>query len=113
MTLESTNRWESLTAKVSAKYGGEPSEESLLFLIGLHEWGDYPPGEEKRVKADLIQLGVLVLLERAGFMRRTGVDAEGWPTWERTQPIPSWSPGEQRRFLREAIIDYFAEIWEL
>jgi hypothetical protein len=105
--------WETLLEAVQARYGGSPSEEALLFLVGLHEMGTYPEGEEKQVKADLIHVGTLTLLERAGFMRRTGTDAQGWPVWERTQPLPAWSPAEQRRFLREALIQYFGQIWEL
>ncbi|MCX7980084.1 MAG: hypothetical protein N3A68_03420 [Bacteroidia bacterium] len=105
--------WDALLEKVTQKYGTNPSEEALLFLIGLNTLGFYPEGEEKKVKTELIQLGTLVLLERAGYMRRTGTDSEGWPTWKRTQELPPWKPGEQRRFLREALLQYFSEIWEL
>lgn len=105
--------WESLCAEIERRYNCSASEELMLFLIGLNWMGGFPPGEEKIVKLNLIQLGTLILLERAGYVRQVGVDAEGWPQWERTKPLPSWTPGEQRAFLREALVQYFTEIWKL
>ncbi|MCS7297514.1 MAG: hypothetical protein RMK19_02695 [Bacteroidia bacterium] len=105
--------WESLCEEVKKRYSINPSEEVLLFLVGLHKMGFFPQGDEKTVKLNLIQLGGLVLLERAGYMREIGTDPEGWPLWERAQSLPSWTPGEQQRFIREALIQYFTEIWEL
>lgn len=105
--------WEELCREVENRYGVAASEELLLFLVGLNEKGDFPEGDEKLVKLNLIQLGTIVLLARAGYMRAIGHDAEGWPLWERTQPLPSWTPAQQRAFLQEALIQYFTEIWEL
>ncbi|MCS6894558.1 MAG: hypothetical protein NZZ60_00195 [Bacteroidia bacterium] len=105
--------WDRLAVEVERRFGAEISEELLLFLVGLNRMGRFPEGEEKLVKLELIQLGTLVILERAGYMREIGVDAEGWPQWQRLRPLPSWTPGEQRAFLREGLIRYFAEIWEL
>lgn len=105
--------WEALCAEVERRFGQPASEELLLFLVGLNERGDFPQGDEKVVKLNLIQLGTLVLLTRAGYMRLAGVDTEGWPLWERARPLPSWTPAQQRAFLREALIQYFTEIWQL
>ncbi|MCX8111825.1 MAG: hypothetical protein N3E49_01310 [Bacteroidia bacterium] len=105
--------WETLCAEIERRYAITPSEEVSLFLVGLNRMGYFPEGEERTVKLNLIQLGTLVLLERAGYVREVGQDQDGWPQWERTRPLPSWKPAEQRAFLRKALIEYFAEIWEL
>ncbi|GIV25733.1 MAG: hypothetical protein KatS3mg026_1425 [Bacteroidia bacterium] len=105
--------WEDLLKKVEKKFGLPPSEEALLFLIGLNELGTWPAGEERQVKADLIRLGTAVLLCRAGYLERVGTEAEGWPIYQRKALLPPWPAAEQRRFLREAILHYFAEIGEL
>lgn len=105
--------WDELCREVERRYGGTASEEALLFLVGLNEKGDFPDGDEKLVKLNLIQLGTIVLLARAGYMRLVGRDAEGWPLWERTASLPPWTPAQQRAFLREALIQYFTEIWKL
>jgi len=105
--------WEELLEKIEKRFGAPPSEEALLFLIGLNELGGWPAGEERQVKADLIRLGTAVLLCRAGYLERTGTDAEGWPVYERRAALPPWPAAQQRHFLREAILSYFAEIGEL
>ncbi|MDW8134273.1 MAG: hypothetical protein RMJ66_04325 [Bacteroidia bacterium] len=111
MSIE--EKCEDLLTKVAQRYGNRPSIEALLFLIGLNELGFYPEGDERRVKADLIHLGTLVLLERAGYARRVGEMRDRWPKWELSQNLPAWSPQEEENFLREAIIQYYAEIWSL
>lgn len=105
--------WEALEARIASQYGSASvSEEALLFLIGLHELGFYPEGEDKAVKTQLIQLGGAVLLERAGFLQRTGTDSEGWPTFTRLESLPPANPAEQRRFLRKQILLYFEGLWQ-
>lgn len=101
--------WEALVQRIQAEFEVESvSEEALLFLIGLEELGFYPEGEDKAVKLELIRLGGAVLLERAEFLRRTGTDKEGWPVFERVRPFPAWNPAQQRQFLRNQIVAYFA-----
>ncbi len=103
--------WEALVERIRAQFQVEEvSEEVLLFLVGLQELGFYPDGEDKKVKLELIRLGTAVLLERAGFLQRTGTDNEGWPIFVRHRPLPPANPADQRRFLRSQILDYFGAL---
>ncbi|MCS7152889.1 MAG: hypothetical protein N2253_07310 [Bacteroidia bacterium] len=105
--------WEKLCEEAERRYGKQPSEEFLLFLVGLNYMGRFPEGDERVVKLNLIQLGTLVLLARRGYVQEVGKDEQGWPHWEPLQALPSWTPAEEQAFLREVLIEYFAEIWEL
>ncbi|MEN2993598.1 MAG: hypothetical protein ABDH91_08630 [Bacteroidia bacterium] len=104
--------WDRLAQVLQRRFGKVPTLEELLFLVGLNELGYWPAGEDKQVKYDLIHLGFLTLLERAGYVRRQNTDAEGWPTWVWVQDPPHWDPLDEAAFLREALCAYFAQLWE-
>jgi hypothetical protein len=94
-----------------ARYGVAPKLEGLLLMIGMDVLGYWPQGDEKVVKQDLIALGAWRLLEWKGYAVRQGVDAEGWPQYDLTAPLPYQTAEKENEFLEEAAMAYFTEIW--
>ncbi|MCS6789750.1 MAG: hypothetical protein NZ580_02050 [Bacteroidia bacterium] len=115
MIPESTEKaWQQVQAQIAQRYGvPSPSVEGALFLIGLNELGFCPEGNSRQLKTDLIHLGALVLLARAGYLRCIGRTEDGWPRWEGLENLPSWHPDEEKSLLLQELTRYFAEIWEL
>lgn len=105
--------WQRVQEQMAQRYGvPAPSLEGALFLVGLNELGFCPPSDSRQLKMDIIHLGALALLARAGYIRRTGRTDEGWPCWEGLESLPKWSPDEEKVLLLQELIRYFAEIWE-
>ncbi len=94
-----------------ARYGVAPKLEGLLLMIGVDVLGYWPKGDERVVKQDLIALGAWRLLEWKGYAVQQGVDAEGWPQYELTAPPPYQTAEKENKFLEEAAMAYFTEIW--
>lgn len=93
------------------RYGVAPKLDGMLLMIGVDVLGYWPEGSEKIIKQDLIVLGVWRLLEWRGYAARRGTDAEGWPWYELTQPLPYQRQEKETEFLEQTARAYFAEIW--
>ncbi len=98
--------WEKACDWARARFGREPSVESLLFLIGIDSrGGEFEPRLKKEMKQDLIMDGTYAVLSEIGVYRRTG-DGAGW---ERIQTVPVLSELDQERLLQTAIARYLAK----
>ena len=74
-------RWWSLEAKLVERFGKKPDLETVLFLIGVQEFGDIKEKFTKEQKQDLMHVAVCSLL----------------------------SGSEQENFLKDHILLYFEE----
>lgn len=86
-----------------------PDMKTVLFIIGMQEYGQRIEGFTKEEKQDLIHIATCVLLSRDGFYTFTGLDDEGWPHFDLTKKLPFADLEEQERFLKIKIIEYLDE----
>ncbi len=86
-----------------------PDLKSVLFLIGIQEFGKWEGGFSKEEKQDLIHIATCTLLSRDGYYTFRGLDDEGWPHFDLTKTLPFDNLEGQERFLKLKVIEYFDE----
>lgn len=89
--------------------GALPDMKSVLFLVGIQEYGNWGDGFTKEEKQDLIHVATCVLLSRDGYYSFAGLDDEGWPHFNLVKTLPFESLEEQEHYLKIKIIEYFDE----
>jgi len=102
--------WEKVETFFQKNFDTEPhpSLEIILFLIGVQELGSGAQEYSKDDKLDLIHIAVCRLLEPYGYYQFTGYK-DGWPDYEKLQPLPNLKPNEQSLLMKKAIIQYFLD----
>ena len=100
-------RWWNLEAKLVERFGKKPDLETILFLIGIQEFGQIKEKFTKEQKQDLMHLAVCSLLSQSGYYEIEGVDAEGWPHFRQLKPMPEMDTIAQEFFLKDHILLYF------
>ena len=70
-------RWWTLEAKLVERFGKKPDVETVLFLIGIQEFGDIRPHFTKEQKQDLMHIAVCSLLSQSGYYEIDGYDDDG------------------------------------
>jgi hypothetical protein len=100
-------RWWNLEAKLADRFGKKPDLETILFLIGIQEFGDIKAKFTKEQKQDLMHIAVCSLLSHSGFYELEGVDADGWPHFRQLKPMPDMNAIEQENFLKDHVLLYF------
>ena len=100
-------RWWNLEAKLVERFGKKPDLETILFLIGIQEFGDIKEKFTKEQKQDLMHIAVCSLLSHSGFYELEGVDADGWPHFKQLKPMPDMNTIEQENYLKDHILLYF------
>ena len=102
-------RWWELESKLVERFGKKPDMETILFLIGIQEFGDIREKFTKEQKQDLMHGAVCSLLSRSGFYELEKIDEDGWPHFKQLKPMPDMNPFEQENFLKDHILLYFQE----
>jgi hypothetical protein len=102
-------RWWNLEAKLVEKFGKKPDLESILFLIGIQEFGQTREKFSKEQKQDLMHVAVCSLLSQSGFYELEHVDEEGWPHFKQLKGLPEVSLIEQENFLKDHVLLYFEQ----
>ena len=102
-------RWWNLEAQLAERFGKKPDMETILFLIGIQEFGDIREKFTKEQKQDLMHIAVCSLLTHSGFYELESVDADGWPHYKQLKPMPDMSMMEQENFLKDHILLYFEQ----
>ncbi len=77
----------------------------MLLLIGYQESPEIKNSQNKEEKLDLINLGVLTVLEKQGFFKRVPSETN-WPAFE---PTEKKSEEDKERIIKRGIIRYFNE----
>ncbi len=100
--------WLRVRSWLMEKFGRSdpPDMKTVLFLIGLQEYGEWNEGFTKEEKQDLIHVATCALLSRDGFYTFVGLDDEGWPHFELTKKLPFADLDEQERFLKIKVVEY-------
>jgi hypothetical protein len=102
-------RWWNLEAKLVERFGKKPDMETVLFLIGIQEFGDIKEKFTKEQKQDLMHVAVCNLLAQSGYYELDNVDADGWPHFRQLKPMPDMNMVEQENFLKDHILLYFEQ----
>ena len=101
------SRWWALEAKLVERFGKKPDLETILFLIGIQEFGQVREKFTKEQKQDLMHVAVCALLSGSGFYEPEGKDIDGWPHFRQLKPMPEMNMTEQENFLKDHILLYF------
>ncbi len=104
-------RWDLLVEKLSDQFSdGDPLElDSIIYLVGVQELGQYHRKYKKDQKLDLMHIAICRLLEPYGYYAFDFFDEEGWPHYTVKEQLPPLKAGEQSVLMKEAIVDYFLE----
>ena len=102
-------RWWNLEAKLVERFGKKPDMETILFLIGIQEFGEIRSSFTKEQKQDLMHVAICQLLSPSGFYEMDRVDEDGWPHFHQLKPMPDMNPVEQENFLKDHILLYFEQ----
>ena len=102
-------RWWNLEAKLAERFSKKPDLDSILFLIGIQEFGQIKEKFTKEQKQDLMHVAVCKLLAPSGFYELERVDEEGWPHFKQLKQMPDMNPIEQENFLKDHVLLYFEE----
>jgi hypothetical protein len=101
-------RWWKLEEKMIERFGKKPDMETILFLIGIQEFGDIRPKFTKEQKQDLMHIAVCSLLSQSGYYEIEGYDDDGWPHFRQLKSLPQFDMIEQEIFLKDHILLYFS-----
>lgn len=100
-------RWMNLEAKLVKRFDKKPDLESILFLIGVQEFGEIREKFTKEQKQDLIHVAVCSLLSQTGYFELDSVDVDGWPHFKPLKHIPTMNLAEQENFIKDHVLLYF------
>lgn len=100
-------RWWRLEEKLMERFGKKPDMESILFLIGIQEFGDIRKKFSKEQKQDLMHIAVCSLLTPSGYYELEGVDEDGWPHYKQLKALPVMNLVEQENFMKDHVLLYF------
>ncbi len=102
-------RWWNLEAKLVERFGKKPDLETVLFLIGVQEFGDIKEKFTKEQKQDLMHVAVCSLLAKSGYYEIERVDEDGWPHFRQLKALPTLNMIEQENFIKDHVLLYFEE----
>ncbi len=100
-------RWWNLEAKLAERFGKKPDLETILFLIGIQEFGQLREKFTKEQKQDLMHVAVCSLLSQSEYYELERTDEEGWPHFKQLKAMPELTMIEQENFLKDHILLYF------
>ena len=100
-------RWWELEAKLVERFGKKPDMETVLFLIGIQEFGQIREKFTKEQKQDLMHVAVCSLLSQSGYYELERKDDEGWPHFRQIKSLPALNMIQQENFMKDHILLYF------
>ncbi len=109
MNPELKIKWNNLKEKLSKDFSDEqPIDlDSIIFLIGLQELGQFQKKFNKQKKLEILHIAVCRLLSDYGYYELEFIDQDGWPHYKLNESLPNLKPGEQTILMKKAIINYF------
>jgi hypothetical protein len=102
-------RWWNLEASLADRFGKKPDMETILFLIGIQEFGDIKEKFTKEQKQDLMHIAICSLLSKSGYYELEKIDDDGWPHFKQLKVMPDMSAPEQENFIKDHVLLYFDE----
>tara|TARA_B100000886_G_scaffold48676_1_gene30029 strand:+ start:59 stop:409 length:351 start_codon:yes stop_codon:yes gene_type:complete len=102
-------KWNNLKTKLSVDFLDNEiiDLDSIIFLIGLQELGQFQKRFNKQKKLEVIHIAVCKLLSDYGYYEFDYTDNDGWPHYKLIKKLPNLKAGEQTILMKKAIINYF------
>ena len=109
MSSELKTKWNNLKTKLSVDFSENEiiDIDSIIFLIGLQELGQFQKRFNKQKKLEVIHIAVCKLLSQYGYYEFDYTDNDGWPHYKLIKNLPNLKAGEQTILMKNAIINYF------
>ena len=109
MTSDLKTKWNNLKTKLSVDFLDNEiiDLDSIIFLIGLQELGQFQKRFNKQRKLEVIHIAVCKLLSDYGYYEFDYIDNDGWPHYKLIKKLPNLKAGEQTILMKKAIINYF------
>ena len=109
MTSDLKTKWNNLKTKLSVDFLDNEiiDLDSIIFLIGLQELGQFQKRFNKQKKLEVIHIAVCKLLSDYGYYEYDYTDNDGWPHYKLIKKLPNLKAGEQTILMKKAIINYF------
>ncbi len=111
MSSELKTKWNNLKTKLSVDFSENEiiDIDSIIFLIGLQELGQFQKRFNKQKKLEVIHIAVCKLLSDYGYYEFDYTDNDGWPHYKLIKKLPNLKAGEQTILMKKAIINYFVK----
>lgn len=111
MSSELKTKWNNLKTKLSVDFSENEiiDIDSIIFLIGLQELGQFQKRFNKQKKLEVIHIAVCKLLSDYGYYEYDYTDNDGWPHYKLIKKLPNLKAGEQTILMKKAIINYFVK----
>ena len=108
MSSELKTKWNNLKTKLSVDFSDNEiiDLDSIIFLIGLQELGQFQKRFNKQKKLEVIHIAVCKLLSQYGYYEFDYTDNDGWPHYKLIKNLPNLKAGEQTILMKKAIINY-------
>ncbi len=109
MSSDLKTKWNNLKTKLSVDFLDNEiiDLDSIIFLIGLQELGQFQKRFNKQKKLEVIHIAVCKLLSDYGYYEFDYTDNDGWPHYKLIKKLPNLKAGEQTILMKKAIINYF------
>ena len=109
MSSDLKTKWNNLKTKLSVDFSDNEiiNVDSIIFLIGLQELGQFQKRFNKQRKLEVIHIAVCKLLSDYGYYEFDYTDNDGWPHYKLIKKLPNLKAGEQTILMKKAIINYF------
>ena len=109
MSSDLKTKWNNLKTKLSVDFLENEiiDLDSIIFLIGLQELGQFQKRFNKQKKLEVIHIAVCKLLSDYGYYEFDYTDNDGWPHYKLIKKLPNLKAGEQTILMKKAIINYF------
>ena len=109
VTDDLQQRWWNLEAKLVDRFGKKPDLETVLFLVGIQEFGEIRSNFSKEQKQDLMHVAVCSLLSQSGYYELEKIDEDGWPHFRQLKAMPDMTALEQENFIKDHVLLYFEQ----
>ena len=111
MSSELKTKWNNLKTKLSVDFSDNEiiDLDSIIFLIGIQELGQFQKRFNKQKKLEVIHIAVCKLLSDYGYYEFDHKDNDGWPHYKLIKKLPNLKAGEQTILMKKAIINYFVK----
>ena len=111
MSSDLKTKWNNLKTKLSVDFSDNEiiDVDSIIFLIGLQELGQFQKRFNKQRKLEVIHIAVCKLLSDYGYYEFDYTDNDGWPHYKLIKKLPNLKAGEQTILMKKAIINYFVK----
>ena len=111
MNSDLKTKWNNLKTKLSVDFSDNEiiNLDSIIFLIGLQELGQFQKRFNKQKKLEVIHIAVCKLLSDYGYYEYDFTDNDGWPHYKLIKKLPNLKAGEQTILMKKAIINYFVK----